>query len=142
MPNTTNPLFSSKVLVNLGGAFSLALGFSVVKPEEAKAKECDLLDQGGASWYGDPEMILDKFQGKKTASGDKFNTYEMTAAHKTLPFGTKVIVERTNGKDVEVTITDRGPYEEGRIIDLSWQAANALDIIGPGSAPVKVFEAC
>lgn len=76
---------------------------------------------GGASWYGPG------FHGKKTASGQKFNENAMTAAHKTLPFGTVVkVTNQRTGKTIKVTITDRGPYARGRIIDLSKAAAAKL----------------
>ena len=76
---------------------------------------------GGASWYGPG------FHGKKTASGQVFNENAMTAAHRTLPFGTRVkVTDRRTGKKVSVTITDRGPFIKGRVIDLSKEAASRL----------------
>jgi len=84
-----------------------------------------------ASWYGSD------FDGKLTANGEVYNMYDMTAAHKTLPLGTKVKVTNTqNGKTAEVRINDRGPYVKGRIIDLSKAAAQTLGI--DGTAPVKL----
>lgn len=89
--------------------------------------------QGIASWYGED------FHGKKTASGEIYDMYAMTAAHKTLPMGTYVRVTRQeNGKSIIVRINDRGPYVRKRIIDLSYSAAGKLDIVGPGSAPVEI----
>jgi rare lipoprotein A len=65
--------------------------------------------------------------------------YQMTAAHKTLPFGVVVEVRnKTNARKVEVRVTDRGPFVKGRIIDLSRAAAEAIELIGPGTAPVKI----
>lgn len=88
---------------------------------------------GKASWYGD------KFHGKKTSSGERYDMYAMTAAHKTLPLGTYVRVHNlTNNKSTEVRINDRGPFVRGRIIDLSYTAAKELDVIGPGTAPVEI----
>lgn len=90
-------------------------------------------ETGYASWYGG------KFQGRQTASGEIFDTNQLTAAHKTLPFGT--VVEVTNldtGKSVQVRINDRGPFVEGRIIDLSRKAATEIGMMGTGIAPVKV----
>jgi rare lipoprotein A len=82
-------------------------------------------ESGIASWYGPG------FHGKRTASGERFNTNELTAAHKTLPFGTRVRVKSlTNGKEVVVRINDRGPFVKGRIIDLSQAAAQALGLSG------------
>jgi len=90
--------------------------------------------RGLASWYG-----LD-FHGKKTSSGETYNMYAMTAAHKTLPLGTYVRVHNLNNKQkVEVRINDRGPFVRGRIIDLSFSAAKELGLVGPGTAPVEVL---
>lgn len=86
---------------------------------------------GGASWYGPG------FNGKKAASGERFNQNAMTAAHKTLPFGTIVkVVDQRTGKSVQVRINDRGPYHSGRIIDLSKAAATKLGIIQAGTGKV------
>jgi rare lipoprotein A len=80
-----------------------------------------------------------KFQYKKTASGERFNNYEMTAAHKSLPFGTKVLVTNiNNGKAVMVTINDRGPYVKGRIIDLTQTAFSTIENLDNGIAKVKI----
>ena len=88
-------------------------------------------ETGYASWYAG------KFQGRITASGEVFDTNQLTAAHKTLPFGTIVRVTNVdNGKYVDVRINDRGPFVEGRIIDLSRRAAETLDMTGSGIAPV------
>jgi rare lipoprotein A len=90
--------------------------------------------QGTASWYGE------KFHGRTTASGEKYNMYEMTAAHKTLPFGTMVIVKsKTSSLMVQVRITDRGPFVSGRIIDLSYAAAKKLNIIQKGEDKVELY---
>jgi rare lipoprotein A len=78
-------------------------------------------ETGIASWYGHP------YHGRKTANGETYNMYEMTAAHRTLPFNTQVRVhDLENGKDVQVRINDRGPFVEGRIIDLSYASAQAM----------------
>lgn len=88
---------------------------------------------GMASWYGP------RFSGKKTASGDTFDEAKLTAAHKTLPLGSKARVTHLgNGKSVEVLINDRGPFVEGRMIDLSQAAAKAIGMIGNGIAKVQV----
>ena len=90
-------------------------------------------EEGIASYYGG------KFHGRKTASGAIYNQYEMTAAHKTLPFGTVVRVTALwNGLSVDVTITDRGPFTKGRVIDLSTAAAGKLEMQGRGIGPVSV----
>ena len=78
-------------------------------------------------------------EGQATASGERFNARAMTAAHRTLPFGTRVRVTRTdNGRSVIVRINDRGPYGGGRIIDVSVAAAQALGMTGRGVAPVAL----
>lgn len=88
---------------------------------------------GIASWYGS------EFSGKKTASGERFNPDKMTAAHKVLPFGTRVrVTNLSNDRQVVVTINDRGPFIRGRIIDLSRGAARRLDMIEDGIAKVKI----
>ena len=89
--------------------------------------------RGEASWYGPG------FHGKKTASGQIYNQNAMTAASRTLPLGTRVMVTNLdNGKEVEVTINDRGPYAKGRIIDLSKAAARKLGFIKAGVARVRI----
>ena len=91
------------------------------------------LETGEASWYGG------KFQGRLTANGERFDTNMLTAAHKTLPFNTIVEVKNLgNDKKVHVRINDRGPFVEGRIIDLSRAAASRLDMVGKGVANVEI----
>ncbi len=88
---------------------------------------------GKASFYAD------KFEGVSTASGEKYRHNKLTGAHKTLPFGTKVrVTNLDNNQSVEVTINDRGPYVEGRVIDLSKEAAEKLGFINKGLADVKL----
>jgi rare lipoprotein A len=88
---------------------------------------------GFASWYGG------KFHGRMTSSGETFDTNELTAAHRTLPFGTMVkVTNLANGKSVVVKINDRGPFVDGRIIDLSRAAASELDMLGMGVAEVSL----
>lgn len=88
---------------------------------------------GMASWYG-PD-----FHGKRTANGEVYNMYDYTAAHKTLPFGTYVRVKNLdNGRSVVVRINDRGPFVRDRIIDLSYAAARAIGMVGPGTARVRL----
>lgn len=94
---------------------------------EPRAKTKKSAQSGKASWYGPG------FHGKRTASGEKFNSNAMTAAHRTLPFGTRVrVVNKKNGRSVVVRINDRGPYAHGRIIDLSRASAQAIGISGVG----------
>jgi len=88
---------------------------------------------GVASWYGPG------FHGNRTANGEIYDQYEMTAAHPTLPLGTRAMVTNlTNGRSVEVRINDRGPFVDGRVIDLSYAAARTLGMIGPGTARVRI----
>jgi len=92
-----------------------------------------LWQEGVASWYGPG------FHGKKTTSGTVYDQHAMTAAHQTLPLGSNVrVTNLNNNKSVTVLINDRGPFAKGRIIDLSYAAARQVDMIGPGTAPVRV----
>jgi len=89
--------------------------------------------EGFASWYGG------KFHGRLTSSGEVFDTNDMTAAHRTLPFGTMVkVTNLDNGRSAVVKINDRGPFVEGRIIDLSRAAAEEIDMLGQGVARVSL----
>lgn len=88
---------------------------------------------GKASWYGPG------FHGRRTANGEVFNSNDLTAAHPSLPFGTKVrVTNMNNGRSVVVRINDRGPFIGGRIIDLSAGAARSINMISSGVAPVRV----
>jgi rare lipoprotein A len=88
---------------------------------------------GIASWYGED------FHGRPTSNGEIYDMNELTAAHPTLPFGTMVeITNLLNGRTVTVRINDRGPFVDGRIIDLSYAAARLLDMVGPGTIPVRL----
>jgi len=112
---------------------ALLLGCALGAPS-ASAEETKPIQTGAASWYGPG------FHGKRTANGETFNTNALTAAHKTLPFGTQVRVknERT-GKSVVVRINDRGPYAHGRVIDLSKAAAEAVGISGVGQVTLAAL---
>ena len=88
---------------------------------------------GIASWYGPG------FHGKATASGEIYNQNDLTAAHQTLPLGTKIMVTNLeNGHSTEVLVNDRGPFAKNRIIDLSYAAAQSINMVGPGTALVRV----
>lgn len=90
-------------------------------------------ETGQASWYGKAH------QGERTASGERFDMHALTAAHRTLPFGTIVRVKHLkSGKSVNVRINDRGPFRSGRIIDLSYEAARRLGIVSRGTARVEL----
>ena len=98
----------------------------MVEPEAAD-------DHGVASWYGRD------FHGRPTASGERFDMHGLTAAHRTLPFGTPVEVRNpANGRSVVVRINDRGPHTRRRLIDLSYAAARDLGIAARGTAPVEL----
>jgi rare lipoprotein A len=90
-------------------------------------------ETGLASWYGKP------YHGRPTASGERYDMHALTAAHRTLPFGTVVRVRNLeNGREIRVRITDRGPFVDGRIIDLSLKAARKLDMVRAGLARVEL----
>src|SRR5215470_3457913 len=89
--------------------------------------------EGIASWYGPG------FHGNRTANGEIYDQYELTAAHPSLALGSRVMVTSlANGRSVEVRINDRGPFVDGRIIDLSYAAARVIGMIGPGTMPVRI----
>lgn len=101
-------------------------------PGSGNVKSAGALE-GYASYYAD------EFHGRKTANGETYDMHAMTAAHRTLPFGTKVRVTNTsNGKSIVVRINDRGPFKDDRIIDVSLGAAKQIGIIGPGTVWVEL----
>jgi peptidoglycan lytic transglycosylase len=90
-------------------------------------------EEGVASWYGEP------FNGHRTSNGEVYDMYQFTAAHRTLPFGVVLrVTNLTNGKQTQVRINDRGPFVANRIIDLSLSAARAIEMVGPGTANVRI----
>ncbi|HYF22809.1 MAG TPA: septal ring lytic transglycosylase RlpA family protein [Caulobacteraceae bacterium] len=108
---------------------ALASGFA----SQAAAQSKPFAKTGAASWYGQA------FQGRKTASGERFDMREMTAAHRTLPFGTRLeVTNLANGRTVVVRVNDRGPFSGGRILDLSHAAAEKLGFVDQGAAKVAV----
>src|SRR5262245_28493657 len=102
-------------------------------PPPMARRPAGVIQQGQASWYG-------RFHhGRVTANGERFNMYGMTAAHRTLPFGTRLLVTNLeNDRTVEVRINDRGPWVSGRILDVSYAAARALDAEAAGVFPVRL----
>ena len=91
-------------------------------------------ETGNASWYGK------KFHGRKTANGETYNMYAKTAAHKTLPMNTDLLVRNlNNGKETVVRVNDRGPFVRGRIIDLSYKAAGEIGLVQSGVAKTKII---
>lgn len=104
------------------------------QPEAPKSPSpVQIFQRGLASWYGP------RFHGRRTASGDRYNMYAYTAAHRTLPFGTLVkVTNLRNGRSVTVRITDRGPYIRGRVIDLSYSASRVLRIDGVTTVTLEI----
>jgi rare lipoprotein A len=124
LPQVTNETDSSDATIQKA---------SVEPGQKKSSKPTKHALNGKASWYGP------RFHGKKTASGEIYNQHKLTAAHKTPPLGTKArVTNLENGSTVEVEINDRGPFIEGRIIDLSRAAAGALGFVELGVAPVQV----
>lgn len=108
---------------------ALTLGTQAAMAHEAEPD----IQEGYASFYHD------KFQGRATASGERFDQNQLTAAHPDLPFGTEVVVTRPDtGREVTVVINDRGPFVKGRVIDLSKRAARELGMLNRGVAPVII----
>jgi rare lipoprotein A len=117
------------VAVGLAGTLAAC---SASKPKAVEPKP-GATQTGIASWYGPG------FHGRRTSSGEIYNQYDLTAAHQTLPHGTRVqVTNLTNGRSVSVRINDRGPFVDDRIIDLSYAAAHQIDMIGPGTAMVRL----
>lgn len=118
---TTDTVIMKKIILV---AYVISLVFSCAKAQ---------VQEGIASYYSD------KFEGKRTASGEKYRGDQLTAAHRFLPFGTIVMVTNLeNGNTVQLKINDRGPFVEGRILDVSWAAAEKLNFITQGLTRVKI----
>ena len=108
----------------------LLLLLNLTTPTYAKNKRVQI---GKGSWYGK------RFQGKRTANGERYNMYSYTAAHRTFPFNSMVkVTNLKNGRSIIVRINDRGPYHRGRIIDLSYLAAKKLGYAKRGVAKLKI----
>jgi rare lipoprotein A len=104
-----------------------------IDPVAAEEKVYKAIGQGTASYYGR------ELAGNRTASGERFNPKAMTAAHRTLPLGTKLrVINKTNGKSVIVRINDRGPFVKKRLIDISLGAAQAINMVRAGKAMVRL----
>ena len=117
-------------------ALALLAGCATARPPVTAPpppSKAGAVETGEASWYGQ------RHQGKLTASGEPYDMRRLTAAHPALPFGTRVLVTNLqNGRSVEVRVNDRGPHVAGRIIDLSYAAAQALGSVSTGTIPVSV----
>jgi rare lipoprotein A len=110
---------------------------TLVPPKKSKSTDIPpsgiYTEEGNASWYGAP------FHGRKASNGEVYDMNKMTAAHRTLPFSSMVrVTNLNNGKSTVVRITDRGPFVDNRIIDLSRAAAQEIESIGPGVVPVRI----
>ncbi|MEO7426809.1 MAG: septal ring lytic transglycosylase RlpA family protein [Fibrobacteria bacterium] len=102
-------------------------------PEATRAQEAGYSEEGMVSYYAD------KFHGRRTASGQRFDKNGMTAAHRTLPFGTRLeVTNLATGKSVTVVVNDRGPYAKDRILDLSPAAARKLGLLGKGTIRASI----
>jgi rare lipoprotein A len=122
----------SAVPLVLGVAMLAACSRAALPPPVPPAT-VGMVEVGDASWYGVP------YHGRRTASGEVFDMRDFTAAHRTLPLGTRVLVTSlSTGQVVEVRINDRGPFVDGRILDLSHTAARALGAVGPGVIAVRL----
>ena len=131
--------FDVKALGLLGGLIFTMAGcvssprFTTVKPDREVSQSFTTVEEGVASYYAD------EFNGRHTSSGEVYNMNDLTAAHRTLPFNTRVrVFNLSNGKSVLVRINDRGPFKDDRIIDLSLAAAKVLELIGSGTARVRL----
>ena len=121
------PLCAALTVLGIGGA-----GCALLRAPQPPPV-VDGVQLGVASWYGPG------FHGNHTANGEIYDQFALTAAHPSLPLGTRAMVTNLfNGRSVEVRINDRGPFVDGRAIDLSYAAAGALGMIGPGTAPVRI----
>ena len=121
------------VALALAGCATGSVGPSTEKPPPRQQPAGRDIQVGVASWYGKPH------HGRLTASGEVFNMHALTAAHPTLPLGSRVLVTNVkNGRSVEVLINDRGPIIPGRIIDLSYAAAQKLDAVDDGTFKVRI----
>lgn len=128
-------LYSKKIiLLILSGFFLASCGMTKSGADFSASEDTRVIENGVASWYGP------NFHGKLTANGEVYDMDGVTAAHRTLPFETILLVENLdNGKTVQVRINDRGPYAKDRIIDLSKGAAEQVDMLGPGTARVRLY---
>jgi len=125
-------IFPSKIALAAAVLACTCIGGAELSSAKGPARAKQAIS-GTASWYGG------QFHGRKTASGERYNMNALTAAHRSLPFGTKVrVTNRKNGKSVVVRITDRGPFVGKRVIDLSRRAAQAISMTGSGVAPVTL----
>ncbi|MGH8831835.1 MAG: septal ring lytic transglycosylase RlpA family protein [Polaromonas sp.] len=135
-PSPSGPAVKAKVRSETSGTVDAApVPGAAADNKELLAGEAGReLERGQASWYGP------RFHGRRTANGERYDMHALTAAHKTLPFGTLVRVRSlVTGREVDVRINDRGPFGPGRVIDLSRAAAEALGMLGLGVKEVLLL---
>ena len=143
VPNTTQPAPGPEVAPEAGkngsnSAPSSAAATPASRPKRTKTPPpppvpAGYTEEGKASWYGEP------FNGRRASNGEIYDMNKFTAAHRTMPFETMVrVTNLNNGKSTTVRITDRGPFVDNRIIDLSQAAAREIESIGPGVVPVRL----
>lgn len=122
-----------KIAKEIVKELDLAVNSSKENSKESEEEKVTFFQTGGASFYGG------KWNGRRTANGEIFNSSKLTAAHKTLPFGSKVkVTNLSNGKSVIVRINDRGPFIKGRVIDLSHAAFSVIENVSKGVTKVKL----
>jgi rare lipoprotein A len=123
---------SARAAAALALLAGLAWGCATTRPPAHGPEPAGAVEEGLASWYGEP------YNGRPTSSGEEYRMEGLSAAHRTLPFGTRLrVTNTTNHKTVDVVVNDRGPFVAGRILDLSLGAARALDMVAAGVAPVR-----
>lgn len=128
------PTRNSDILADPAGSAAAERSADGARSPDGSRDSAGVLEKGLASWYGS------KFHGRRTASGERYDRHAMTAAHRTLPFGTRVRVRSVvTGKEVVVRINDRGPFKRSRVIDLSQAAFNALGLQGRGVTQVELL---
>jgi rare lipoprotein A len=126
-------LFVAILLASLSLSTACARKTSAHVPSSAKPAAIGATETGIASWYGE------RFNGRRTADGEVYDMEQLTAAHRALPFDTWVeVTNLANNKRVDVRITDRGPFVNGRIIDLSLAAAREIDLVTAGIVRVRI----
>jgi rare lipoprotein A len=124
---------SAKIIYLVRHGFSGAALLGLVLLASCGGSKNTFTQSGQGSYYAD------KFNGRPTTSGEIYRSGKMTAAHNTLPFGTRIKVTNVkNGKSVKVTVNDRGPHVKGRIVDVSGKAARKLDLVEAGVVPVQL----
>ncbi len=121
------------VCLTITGAIAMPSDVNVTNIDNNRSKQYKQIASGQCSWYGS------KFNGSRTASGERFDGSQKTAAHKTLPFGTLLrVTETKTDKSVIVKVTDRGPFVKHRVLDISHAAAKELGVVGKGVFYAKI----